>query len=136
MTTDDVRKLQFDLQLIYEWTVFNNMELNDIKFEVLRYGLDEYIKIHTEYTTPTGKTITTKDSVKDLGVLMSSDCLFKQQINAIVDKARNLISWILRTFKSRDFVTMITLYKSLVIPILEYCSVLFGAQITLDPSNS
>ena len=53
-------------------------------------------------------------------------CSNNQQINSIVEKAKNLISWILRTFKARDYVTMITLYKSLVIPILEYCSVLWS----------
>ena len=81
MPPDDVRKLQNDLQIIYEWTINNNMELNDVKFELLRYGLNNDIKSHTNYTTPTGKTITTKDSVKDLGVYMSNDCLFKQSTN-------------------------------------------------------
>ena len=57
---------------------------------------------------------------------MSDDCLFKQQINAISEKAKNLISWILRTFKTREYEVMITLYKSLVLPILEYCSVLWS----------
>ena len=123
---DDVQKLQSDLQLIYYWTVSNNMELNDIKFELLRYGLNQTIKDVTEYYTPQGKTITTKNTVKDLGVLMSDDCRFKQQINAISEKAKNLISWILRTFKTREYEVMITLYKSLVLPILEYCSVLWS----------
>ena len=35
-------------------------------------------------------------------------------------------SWILRTFSSRSLTCMITLYKCLVIPILEYCSVLWS----------
>ena len=123
---DDVQRFQSDLQLIYNWTDVNNKELNDVKFELLRYGPNESIKANTEYLTPQGNTITTKDVVKDLGILMSNDCLFKQQINAITEKAKNIISWILRTFKSREYDAMITLYRSLVIPILEYCSVLWS----------
>jgi hypothetical protein len=124
--TDDVAKLQNDLQIIYEWTIRNNMELNDIKFEALQYGKNEEIKSTSKYTTPTGKTIDTKEYVKDLGVYMSNDCLFKVQIHAVIEKAKNIISWILRSFKSRTFTTMMTLYKALVIPILEYCSVLWS----------
>ena len=57
---------------------------------------------------------------------MSNNCLFKNQIDTIIEKAKNLISQILQTFISRTTHTMITLYKSLVIPILKYCSVLWS----------
>ena len=36
-----------------------------------------------------------------------------------------MASWILRTFRTRSRVPMLTLYKSLVLPILEYCLVLW-----------
>ena len=84
------------------------------------------IKSETHYTSPLGDKIQEKSFVKDLGVLMSNDCLFKDQIDSTIEKAKNLISWILRTFISRSKHTMITLYKSLVIPILEYCLVLWS----------
>ena len=71
------------------------MELNDVKFEALRHGKNENLKQSTCYTTPSGKVIAVKDSVKDLGVYMSSNCLFKDQINALIEKAKNIISWIL-----------------------------------------
>ena len=45
---------------------------------------------------------------------------------SVIEKAKNLISWILRTFSSRSSQLMITLYKSLVIPVIEYCSVLWS----------
>ena len=123
---EDAQLLQNDLDKIYEWTTNNNMELNDLKFELLRYGRNQNLKDETFYTSPSGKVITTKDVVKDLGVQMSNDCLFKKQIDLCIEKAKNLISWILRSFISRDVTTMITLYKSLVIPVLEYCSVLWN----------
>ena len=128
-TLEDVKFLQNDLNKIYDWTAKNNMELNDLKFELLRYGLNEDIKNQTNYKSPTGKIITSKDVVKDLGVLMSNDCSFKNHIDSTIEKAKNIISWILRSFSSRSRDVMLTLYKSLVIPILEYCSVLW------DPSK-
>ena len=127
-SVEDVNALQKDLQSIYEWTIRNNMELNDVKFEALRHGKNEDLKQSSSYTTPSGKVIEVKDSVKDLGVYMSSNCLFKDQINAVIEKAKNIISWILRSFTSRKHSAMMTLYKSLVIPILEYCSVLWSPK--------
>ena len=35
-------------------------------------------------------------------------------------------SWILRTFRTRETTSLLTLYKSLVIPLLEYCCQLWS----------
>ena len=59
----DMSKLQNDLNMIYSWTEQNNMKLNDSKFEVIRYGNDEVIKMCTYYYTPTGSIINTKNQV-------------------------------------------------------------------------
>ena len=56
----------------------------------------------------------------------SSDGMFKYQTTKIIEKAKNIISWIPQTFTSRSSSAMITLYKSLLIPIQEYCSVLWS----------
>ena len=125
-TLEDVTLLQEDLNRIYIWTHNNNMKLNDVKFELLRYGSNNLIKEQTHYTSSSGERIQSKNVVKDLGVLMSDDCVFTQQITSTIEKAKNLTSWILRTFSSRSPKCMITLYKSLVNPILEYCSVLWS----------
>ena len=53
---------------------------------------------------------------------MTNDGKFKTHINEIIHSAKQISSWILRTFKSRLPVPMLTLWKSLVLPKLEYCS--------------
>ena len=79
--------------------------------------------------------ITEKDQLQDLGVTMSNDFVFSYQITKIVESGRSISSWILRTFTSRTQVTMLTLWKSLAIPILEYCSVLWSPTIKGDIQN-
>ena len=91
-----------ELDILYQWTTANNIKLNDTKFELLRYGSNKEIKSETHYTSPSGDKIQEKAFVKDLGVLMSNDCLFKDQIDSTIEKAKNLISWISRTFISCD----------------------------------
>ena len=101
------------------------MQFNDLKFELLRYGKDAELKLSTAYISPSFNLIEEKPNVKDLGVTLSSDATFKTHINNIVESAKNMASWILRTFQARDPTTILTLYKSLVRPILEYSSVLW-----------
>ena len=44
----------------------------------------------------------------------------------MVKKARSQVGWILRTFRTRKRSPMLTLYKSLVLPLVEYCCQLWS----------
>ena len=56
---------------------------------------------------------------------MSVDCSFKAHINSVVEDAKSRAGWVLRTFKDRRPLAMLTLWKSMVLPKLEYCSQLW-----------
>ena len=122
----DASALQRDLETVYQWAIDNNASFNNKKFEVLRHGNDETLKLSTNYTAPDGTIITEKSNLRDLGVTMSADGTFKQHITNVCQSARNMCSWILRTFESRSPELMLTLWKSMVIPILDYCSQLWS----------
>ena len=57
---------------------------------------------------------------------MSSNCSFDAHINQLSKKCKNLASWILRTFITRDRLTMITLFKAIVLSRLDYASQLWS----------
>ena len=57
---------------------------------------------------------------------MSNDASFNSHIDLIIESAKNLSSWILRTFKTRKEEPMILLWKTLMLPTIEYCSVLWS----------
>ena len=122
----DTFKLQSDLNSVYQWTINNNMQLNGAKFEHLCYGKNEELKMLSTYLSSDVKKISTKKTVKDLGIIMSSDCSFREHITQVVARANSISGWILRTFESREPLAMLTLYKSLVIPYLDYCSQLWS----------
>ena len=84
----------------------------------------------TSYLTPSGTFIECKEHVKDLGVLMSNDCTFTRHITTIITSAKSTISWVLRTFETRQKLPMLILSMSLILPILEYCSVLWNPAKT------
>ena len=102
------------------------MMFNAKKFEVLRYGPDDVLQCTTSYTSPDGSVIPEKEHVRDLGVTMSNDGSFKQHITNMCTSARNMCSWILRTFPSCSPDLMLTMWKSLVLPILDYRSQLWS----------
>lgn len=122
----DMATLQTDLYTLYDWTDINNMQLNDKKFELLRYGKDDIIKLCTHYYSSSGTLIMDKQTVKDLGVFMSASNNFDEQIARIIEKGKNMCSWIFRSFRGRGQTEMLTLWKSLVLPIIEYCSILWS----------
>ena len=72
--------------------------------------------------------------VPDLGIIMSKDCSFDSHISSLSRKCNNLAGLIFRSFVSRDRLTMLTLFKSLVISRLDYASQLWSphkiSQIT------
>ena len=69
--------------------------------------------------------INPSDNVLDLGIFMSRNCSFEFHIQNLRKKCSNMSGWILRTFTTRDIITMMTLFKSLVLPRLEYGSQLW-----------
>ena len=51
---------------------------------------------------------------------MSSDCSFDFHISNLAKGTKHLTDWMLRTFSSRDKLTMLTLFKALVMSRVDY----------------
>ena len=67
--------------------------------------------------------INPSDNVLGLGIFMSSNCSFEFHINNLCK------NWILRTFTTGDSITMITLFKTLVLSRLDYGSQLWSPHL-------
>ena len=125
---EDCAKLQEDLYAVIEWSAQNNMQLHEDKFELLSHRCREdftkelpFGNEHCHYDTTSGVTIYPVDSTRDLGVIIASDLSWQQHVHAAITRAKSMSAWVFNVFKSRDQVTMLTLYKSLIRSILEYC---------------
>ena len=122
----ETEQLQSDLQKLYTWADTANMSFNNSKFEVMRYGLNCELKQSTEYTAHNGDKIESKTDTRDLGVTMSDDATFSAHIRNVVKRARSQMGWVLRAFSTREELAMMTLYKSMIRPLLEYCCQLWN----------
>ena len=115
--------MQSELDKMYKWASDNNMEYNGKKFEVLRYGTSEGAP---NYKSLDGSTIKQNDSIKDLGVHMSENVKFDYHINSVVKTAQSMSAWVLRVFKTRKTLPMLTLLKTMVVSKAEYASILWA----------
>lgn len=122
----DAHHLQCDLHKLFTWTAENLMTFNVNKFEVLRIGKDEKLKQEIKYTTPDGTSLPEKSTVKDLGVIFNNSGDFHDHVETKVAKAKSIAGLILRTFITRDPEPMMMLFKALVIPIVEYGSIVWS----------
>ena len=73
--------------------------------------------------------ISPSSNVLDLGVYMSSNCTFDFHVASVYKRCSNLTGWILRTFNTRETITMMTLFKSLVLSRLDYASQLWSPHL-------
>ena len=103
---------------------FNN------KFELLRCEKED-IKHHTSLHTTTNP-IEMSSHVKCLGIHLSDNGIFHHHIHQTAKKARRLAGWTLRTFHIREASCLLTLWKAIVQPVLDYCSQLWSPHKAAD----
>ena len=124
-----VSLLQQDLWLVIKWSIMNNMELHEKKFQVLNYVLNSSLLLRQlpfdpetkEYVTSEDHPLEPIDVVRDLGVFLSNDRSWTPHIEQTVQSARTMASWVLSTFRDRSPLLMMTLFKTMVRSRLEYC---------------
>ena len=124
------KQLQRDLWSVITWSLQNNMQLHENKFEVMNYCLNStkllrnlpFTSEFYEYSTNSGHIIEPIPVVRDLGVYLSNDCSWTPHILQTVQSARKMASWVFSIFRDRSPLIMMTLFKTMVRSKLEYCS--------------
>ena len=127
-TPDDEVTLQNDLQHINTWCNLNCMALNPNKCKLMTvtrsrnpakplYNIGDY-------------TLENVDNYKYLGVIISRDLSWKTHISNVTSKATRLNGFIGRVVKTRDPKILISLYRSISRPILEYASPVWCPVLT------
>ena len=116
-----IRNLQSDLDCIQLWSTQNGIALNPRKCKVMTFGttsvLDQFLV--------NGDSLEQVNNFKDLGILVSSPLSFNGHVASICLTANRKLGVIKRSFLSRDPKLILTLYKLLVRPSLEFACVIW-----------
>ena len=111
--------LHNDLNSVYDWASCNNMSFNAQKFQYICFSHHSSSSPNV-YTSSRFDIINYSSNIFDLGINVSSDCFFDFHISNLAKRTKYLTGWMLITFSSRDKLTMLTLFKALVMPRLDY----------------
>ena len=92
----------------HETTCFNSK-----KFSYVCFSSKSNVSAYKSnlYIDPVMNIIGPSTHVRDLGVSMSSNCMFDFHISNLYKQCSNLAGWILRTFTIRDPQVVLTLYN-------------------------
>ena len=123
--------LQLDLDNISSWLTLHIFHLNSSKSKYMFFSHKS--SSNFDCFPPLSISHTPIDRVSSyhyLGILLSSSLSWAPHIAATCSKARKVLGLMFRHFcRNSSASTLIRLYKTLVRPILEYCSVIW------DPSS-
>jgi hypothetical protein len=118
---DDANTLQEDLDKLAEWEVKWQMEFHPEKCQVLQITRNRTRRVNSSYTLH-GHTLEVVNSAKYLGINISSDLGWNQQIQNNCKKATNTLNFLKRNLRINSPRLKEKAYKTLVRPHLEYSS--------------
>ena len=128
----DVNELQLDVEQILNWIKSNGLMPNSAKTQVLpvtcsREPLDVNIVIDNH-------PIPTSSSVKYLGVILSSDLTWSKHIERTCKKANRSLGLLHRKFSQAQPSLRKKIFRSVILPQLDYCSSVWDPHLKKDIS--
>ena len=115
---EDARKLQEDLNRLYNWSQKWDMQFNVSKCSVMSVGKGNMPVDYTLNGTALGRSY----SARDLGVQVSSDLCPREQCVIARNKANKILGFISRSVTNRSSEVILRLYLALVRPHLDYAA--------------
>ena len=128
---EDVQLLQEDINSFSLWSRTNGMPINVTKsscitFSRLKFPIKHNYKIENN-------TLIMVDSVRDLGLTLDSNWKFDLHRSKIASKAYQTLGFIRRsTYEFKNPATLISLFKSLIMPTLNYASTIWKPHYKSD----
>ena len=123
----DCKDLQDDLNNLSAWSAKWLLRFNATKCVVLK------IRLCIQYMyTLNGHNLENVSSQKDLGVTISNSLKSSEHISNIVKRANQRTGLIKRCFTNLTSDKVLTLYKALIRPVLEYASPVWNPHLMKD----
>jgi len=126
--TPDAVKMQNDLDRIVQWSLEWQMLFNVLKCKTMHFGKKNCCH---DYQM-NGVTLESVEEEKDLGVIITSDLKVSSQCAQAYSKANKMLGVINRTIKYKSEEVMMSLYKTLVRPHLEFCTAAWSPHYQKD----
>ena len=118
--------LQIELTIVCEWLRANKLTLNVNKTKYVIFGSKNKITTIPDLNIKVGNDkIERVSSMKYLGVILDEHLTFDEHVTYIITKALKKLGILRRAHEYLNMNTKILLYKSLVLPHLDYCDLIY-----------
>ena len=114
-------KLQMDIDRFGSWARKSGMRFQPVKCNMMQLTRKWIKKIHVSYTLE-GTDLETVESVKYLGVTITSDLRWNTHVGNVCTKANRTLGFLRRNLYSCTKEVKAAAYKGLVRPVLDYGS--------------
>jgi len=131
-STDDIDKLQSDVNSTAMWSQSTDLLFNEIKFVHIRFWDKSFSDLNSTTYTVNGKSIRQLLQHKDLGVIFTSNLDWTDHYSTITMKAYQMLGLVRRTFNINCIEAKKQLYISLIRPQLMYYSQIWRPQQIKD----
>ena len=129
----DYQLLQQDVEALGEWANNNYLTFNPSKKKAMVFSRKRHPVPAPPYFKLNGSKLEIVDSVKCLGITISSDLSWSKHINIIGSKARKLVGLLFRQFyRYADTDTIRKLYIAIIRPHLKYASQVWDPYLQKD----
>ena len=122
----DIENFQVTMNSKYEWEWKNNMKWNGDKFMIDRIGSKSIVENTTLFSPDYEEPIEEYQSARDLGVMFDDHLDFKSHRSLVIKKMNSKISWVLRTFRTRNIEHMRFLWKSIIQSTQDYGNIVWA----------
>ncbi len=120
--------MQRDLDAIAEWAQMWQLSISINKTYLLHIGVHNPRHVYSI----NGTNIAAVDTVKDLGVYVSSDLKWSVHVNEVAKKANKVANVILHAFRCHNVDLYMSAFAIYVKPILEYCCYVWNPVLCRD----
>lgn len=128
----DIKKFQEDISKLEDWANKSDMSFNVKKCNIMYMGKNRNINIEDINYTLNQQVIKRVESIKYLGVVLTSNLKWESHINAVVNKAMRTLGLIKHTLFNADVKIKLLAYKTLCRPLLEYASASWDPYLKKD----
>ena len=115
-----------ELSIVSEWLKANRLSLNADKTKYMVFGSKNLLTTKPDLNLTVGdKSIERVSSTKYLGVILAEHLSFDEHVSFVHKKASKKLGI---SYKSKDYLdrsTKILLYKSLIVPHIDYCDLVY-----------
>ena len=118
---EDTMKLQRDIDRLGSWARKWDMRFQPVKCNMMQLTRKRIKKIHASYTLE-GTNLENVESIKYLGVTITSDLRWNTHISNVCTKANRTLGFLRRNLYSCPQEVKEAAYKGLVRPVLDYGS--------------